>query len=371
MENPYLLIIVVSSCCGLAAGFLMHRANFCVAGAFRDLFLLRNGLMLRCLLLLVVASMVLFQLGLSTGLLSHYPFPILAPPSWTNLVGGMLFGVGMVLAGGCVVGTLYKMGAGSMLSIVAFVGLLVGSVAYAPIHPWWSGIAGQWSLGTTAITLPQWLSLHPALLTTPLIVLGASLLWHFWRRGTLRYKHHLPGSIQPMHAALGLAAVGMLSYALVGMPLGITTSYAKWGALLIEPLAADFVAAQAFFQTTPVQYTPPLASVEIHGGAGPGFDGIAAIQYPLIIGITLGGFTSAWLLRAWHIHYRLPWRQYVSALLGGILLGLASRMVPGCNIWHLWGGLPILALQSMLFLVGILPGAWLGSKLLSRVVLRI
>ena len=41
----------------------------------------------------------------------------------------------MVLAGGCVVGTLYKMGSGSVASAVAFVGLLAGSALYGEWHP--------------------------------------------------------------------------------------------------------------------------------------------------------------------------------------------------------------------------------------------
>ena len=62
-------------------------------------------------------------------------------------------------------------------------------------------------------------------------------------------------------------------------------------------------------------------------------------------------------------------RQIASALVGGLLLGVSARMIPGCNIWHLWGGLPILALQSLLFLAGLIPGAWLGSQMLARFVI--
>jgi len=47
----------------------------------------------------------------------------------------------MVLAGGCVVGTLYKMGSGSVASAVAFVGLLAGSALYGEWHPAWSALA--------------------------------------------------------------------------------------------------------------------------------------------------------------------------------------------------------------------------------------
>jgi hypothetical protein len=50
-------------------------------------------------------------------------------------------------------------------------------------------------------------------------------------------------------------------------------------------------------------------------------------------------------------------------------MGLASRMAPSCNLWHLYGGLPILGLQSILFFAGMLPGSWLGAVLLSRLVM--
>ena len=66
----------------------------------------------------------------------------------------------------------------------------------------------------------------------------------------------------------------------------------------------------------------------------------------------------------------MPLVQYASALFGGILVGIAARMAAGCNIWHLWGGIPILANQCLLFLLGLLPGAWLGSQFLVRVVVR-
>jgi len=45
-------------------------------------------------------------------------------------------------------------------------------------------------------------------------------------------------------------------------------------------------------------------------------------------------------------------------------------MTPACNIRHLWGGVPLLAMQSLLFLVGLLPGTWIGATLLSRFVIR-
>ena len=89
----------------------------------------------------------------------------------------------------------------------------------------------------------------------------------------------------------------------------------------------------------------------------------------MIAGIILGGTLSATLLGEFTIYHQLPWRQYLSAAIGGVLMGLASRMAPACNVWHLLGGLPILAFTSLLFLAGMLPGAWIGGRILTKWVL--
>jgi uncharacterized membrane protein YedE/YeeE len=369
VESPFLLIAATSAAAGLIAGFVMHRSDFCVTAMFRDLFLVGDFFLLRMLVLLVVVSMVAFELGRAGGMLTPYPFPLLGPGSLATLIGGLVFGIGMVLAGGCVVGTLYKLGAGSMISAVAFFGLLAGSALYAEWHPWWSAFARATALGP-AITLPQWLDVAPAPLILPLAAIGAAYLYRCRRRGLLTRPAYAAGHIPPWQAALILAAVGFVSWLFIGMPLGITTSYAKLGASVEALFWPGHVAGLAYFQALGLNYKPPFATEPVSGGAGPQLDAIAAIQYPLIVGIILGAAVSALQVREWRLHWRIPPRHYASALLGGLLLGAGARMVPGCNIWHLWGGLPILAVQSLLFLLGILPGAWIGGKLLTRYVVR-
>ena len=86
-------------------------------------------------------------------------------------------------------------------------------------------------------------------------------------------------------------------------------------------------------------------------------------------GIVLGSALSALLLGEWHIRRGIPGRQLVSAFAGGVIMGFASRMAPTCNVWHLLGGLPILAASSLLFAAGLLPGAWLGGRLLTEFVI--
>jgi hypothetical protein len=370
MEQPFLLIVPASAAIGLTAGYVMHRADFCVTAAFRDMFLLRDFFLLRQMALLVVVSMALFEAGRLAGAIGPYPFPLLGTPSLANLLGGFVFGVGMVLAGGCVCGSLYKLGAGSAAALLALAGMVAGSAGYAEIHPQWSGFARSTQLVSGKLTVPQLLALPPTALLLPIVVGAGFWLRREWVAGRLHRRGFAAGHLAPWRAALILAGLGFASYALIGMPMGITTSYAKVGALIESWFAPEHVAQSAYFSAMPLSYTPPFANGAVTGGPGPRWDAIAAIQYPLILGIVGGAMWSALRLGEFRFSCRLPMRQAASALAGGILLGLAARMAPSCNVWHLWGGLPILALQSLLFLIGLLPGAWLGARLLMRFVIR-
>lgn len=368
--TAYGIIMPTSLILGVAAGFIMHRAGFCMAGAFRDLFLFRQTFMLRQLLLLVVVSMIIFEAARLAGFLPLYPFPLLGPPTIASLAGGALFGVGMVLAGGCVVGTLYRVGAGSALSAVALIGLIVGSTLYGEIHPFWGAFARATILGKGRLTLPEEFGVDP-LLPIALSVAGAAVPLYYWiHTGKLQRRSVARGYVQPWLAAVLLALTGLFSYLLVGMPLGITTAYTKLGASVEQFIAPSHFASLTFFKGLPLNYLYPLTQERLVGGPGPAFDAVAAVQYPLLLGLVLGGLLSAVLAREFRIYFRVPLRQYGSAFAGGLVMGLASRMTPGCNVWHVFGGLPILASQSLLFVLGLFPGAWLGGELLTRLIIR-
>ncbi len=368
MEGTHLLNAAASLIVGLCAGWVMHRSGFCLAGAFRDIFLFRTADMFRALVLLVAATAALFEAARLAGLLPLYPFPSLGAPTAANVIGGFLFGVGMVLAGGCVIGTLYRMGAGSMASAVAFAGLVAGSAGYAEFHPAWAAFIRRTTFFPGKVTLPQILGLAPTL-PILLVAAGGALAWRWLRLGRLQRPSMVAGYLQPWHAALLLSLVSLASYLSVGMPLGVTTSYAKLGAYLENLVAPEHVHGLAFFQAVPLRYRHPVTGVEIAGGAGPVFDAISAIQFPLVIGIVLGSAFSAGCLGEWRLSRNIPGQQIASAFAGGVIMGLASRMAPACNVWHLMGGLPILGMSSMLFVAGLFPGAWAGGLILTRLVI--
>jgi len=359
------LIFIGCFLLGGFAGFVMHRSDFCMAGMFRDLFLFRSGAMLRVMVLLVVVSMICFELVRLSGL-AQVPFAYFGTPSLINPFGGVAFGIGMVLAGGCAVGTLYKMGAGSLPSLFAFGGLLIGSVLYAEIYPWWVPFSRSFQL-SSLVTLPQMLGVSPSLLVSLTTAMAVIFLWRWFRADQMNLAAFAEGYLQPWKAALWLALLSVGSVLLVGLPFGVTTAYARMGGFLESLLFPQHVAGLTYFMAKPILVYPPVFESFYREGL-PQVDLVLLIQFPVILGIILGSAFSAARLREWKFSAKVPLKQCVWAMFGGILMGLSARMAPACNVWHLMGGAPIFAVQSLLFIGGLIPGAWIGSRILVRYV---
>jgi uncharacterized membrane protein YedE/YeeE len=354
---------------GGIAGFLMHRSGFCLAGAFRDVFLFRDAFLLRNLLLAVVASMILFEGARRLGLLPFHPFPLLGPPSVAHLAGGAVFGVGMVLAGGCVVGTLSRMGTGHLPAAAAFLGLLAGSAAYAEIHPAWSAVRAAWQLPGKSITVSQLLGTDPGIPVVAVAVPAVFLFLRWRREGKWSRRGDLPrGYVPPWVTALALAVLGAGYYALCGMPVGITTSYAKMAGWVESLVAPSHFESLSFYRSVPLSVVHPGTGELLRGGPGPVPDYVAAVQLPVIVGIVLGSALSAVLVSELRFRRSVPAGQLLAGFAGGFLMGLSSRVGGGCNVWHLLGGVPILALPSLLFAAGLFPGAWAGGRAMARIL---
>jgi hypothetical protein len=276
----------------------------------------------------------------------------------------------MVLAGGCVVGTLYKMGSGKFISMSAFMGLLAGSAAYAVVYPYWAQLASKTRLPVGFETLAGMTGLPQRRVIAGALLLLGLPLFVWLRAGLLVRKSCTIGYLQPWITAVVLAVIVTVSVVVIGVPLGITTSYAKIGAWIQQLFMPEYVQGLGYFKTLPFRYNNPCLSITYSGGPGPLADSISLVQFPLLVGVVAGGFFSSLLLKEFRFYWRIPLRQVVLGFVGGAIMGLAARMAPSCNLWHLLGGLPILATQSLLFVLGLLPGTWLGCRILTDVVLR-
>ena len=98
---------------GFAIGFVMHRSRFCMSRVVREPLMTGEGEMTKAFMLAIAVGVPTGSVLLHGGVMDPY----LALPArfWLgSLIGGLIFGVGMVLGGGCATGTLWRMGEGHM-----------------------------------------------------------------------------------------------------------------------------------------------------------------------------------------------------------------------------------------------------------------
>lgn len=113
--NVYYIYLVAYIWFGVAYGMMLQYGRFCFASAARDLF--ANGV--ARMAVGIMAALVFFgliQASLNAANMSTFepgPFGI------HMVIGGLVFGVGMVLAGGCASGVLYKVGEGNGTALLA------------------------------------------------------------------------------------------------------------------------------------------------------------------------------------------------------------------------------------------------------------
>lgn len=161
---------------GVGFGVLIERGQICFTSAFRDLWISGRAVMTKAIAVGMAVSVVLTFLFLLTG--STALIKVAAPGT---LVGGLLFGLGIVLAGGCETGMMYRMMEGQVLFLVVGVGNVLGAtlLAYGWDH---LGIAALLVAGWQPINLisswgPAW-----ALIGT-LAMLGIwYALAHWWEK---------------------------------------------------------------------------------------------------------------------------------------------------------------------------------------------
>lgn len=352
---------------GIVLGTILYRSDFCMAGIFRDVFLFRDYERLRHLFLAIVLTLLFFLLLRALEIPPADNFFTRQKSYLLGSLGGVVFGFGMVLAGGCVTGTLYKMAGGNLSYVLVFAGIVVGSLLYAELHPWIRDLGNLSSWGGYGNLLEEW----PLVAGAGSWVLAAIMLILFlwwWRQGKWTVCASPHGYLQPWLTAIFLALLNLAAYGASGLPLSISTLYAKLGAQIESWVAPAYVAGLEYFSQPSFVVTIGESSYPVSGG--PQVDFYAYTEGGLMIGVLLGAFLNALWLKEFRLSNWPPARQAVSALTGGILMALGARLANGCNLKHLLGGVPLLSFHSMLFVCGMLLGAWLGARVLPRIVLR-
>jgi len=120
---------------GFIYGMCLQYGRFCFASAFRDLFAVGVPRMVVGIMIATLLFAISSNLVAATGWSTFHA----APVSIHAAIAGLIFGIGMVFAGGCASGSLYKTGEGNGVSLLVILSISVTQSLFVD----WGGILNK------------------------------------------------------------------------------------------------------------------------------------------------------------------------------------------------------------------------------------
>jgi len=122
----------VAALFGALFGILIERGQICFTSAFRDLWISGRATMTKA----IIVGMAVSSIATLAVILINGMEPITKIAALSTLVGGLLFGIGIVMAGGCETGMMYRLMEGQIVFLPVFLGNVIGAgaLAYAWDH---------------------------------------------------------------------------------------------------------------------------------------------------------------------------------------------------------------------------------------------
>ena len=325
---------------GAIGGYTVQRGGFCMHSAFRSMVFEKDHSILRTWMLVLLINIPVLLLLEQVGII----FPARAPLTpLAGLIGGLTFGVGMVLAGGCVSGTYYRASKGMTGSLVALLGFAAGGLAITrgslrPILEWATQfelhIAGEEaSLFNLPSTISSGYFAGYGARWIIVVIVSIPLAWYLYRGFSKRNKNAFT----------------------IGWPwwlTGIVFSAVAIGAWIFSSL--EFRDYGLSF----VQPTNALSALVLLGDG----DGINWASW-FLIGFIPGAVVAAIKGGDWSL--RVPSAaRLVQNLGGGILMGIGANLAGGCNIGHGVTGISVFSLGSIWATATTMAGVWIATWVL-------
>lgn len=149
--NEYYIYLSVYLWFGMVYGMCLQYGRFCFSSAFRDLFAIGVPRMLVGIMIATVLFGVVSAFVTAAGASTFHP----APVSEHAVIAGIIFGTGMVIAGGCASSSLYKTGEGNMNALIVILSISVSQAYFADVGGWTNSLVPEaWAQSALEKGLP-------------------------------------------------------------------------------------------------------------------------------------------------------------------------------------------------------------------------
>jgi len=321
---------------GILFGVFAQQSQFCLRSATIEFWRGKPAGKFAIWLLTFGTALLLTQLLMANGLLPKALIRQLSTAGTLSgaIVGGILFGIGMILARGCASRLLVLSATGNMRALVA--GLVVTVASQASLRgvasPWRESIGSWWIIPAGARDMSQYLTEYGGLLIA-LLSLGLAAVYVY------RYKPktwHVFGAIM----------VG----ASVALGWGLTARHAGW--------SFEVVAIKS------VSFTGPSADTLM------GLINMPYIPLSFDIGIVMGVFagsgTAAWISGQFKVQTFDASTGLGRYLVGAVLMGFGGMLAGGCAVGAGVSGGAVMAATAWLALFFM----WLSAGITDRLIDR-
>ncbi|STQ72584.1 selenium metabolism membrane protein YedE/FdhT [Hafnia alvei] len=173
---------------GVGFGLLIERAQICFTSAFRDLWITGRTHMAKAIIIGMAVSAI--------GIFSYVQMGLPPKIMWAGpnaVLGGLLFGFGIVLAGGCETGWMYRAVEGQVHFWWVGFGNILGATILAY---YWDDLAPSLATSYDKVNLLQTFGPLGGLLVTYLMLLAAFLLVVAWEKRFFRTKTQVNNAVK-------------------------------------------------------------------------------------------------------------------------------------------------------------------------------
>jgi uncharacterized protein len=301
-------MILTGLICGALLGFVMQRGRFCLTGGFRDMYLAKDNRMFYALLIAIAVQAVGVYALISAGVF-EYAAGVFSPVA--VIIGAFIFGIGIILAGGCATGTWYRAGEGLIGSYIALAGYMLMATMmrtgpFASVTQKFTGV--QYENNSMAATF----NVSPWVLIIPFALLVAVIVYTQLRKPKVKIPSLKPKKTGLAHILFEKRWHPFVTALLIGI---IAT--AAW------PLSA------ATGRVFGLGITAPSANILQYLVTG-NVDFINWGVY-LVLGVFIGSLFAAKMSN--EFRFRMPdVKTGLNSAGGGLLMGFGASLAGGCSI---------------------------------------
>ncbi|MCF6255429.1 MAG: YeeE/YedE family protein [Gammaproteobacteria bacterium] len=361
----------------LLLGVVANKTNFCTMGAVSDWVNMGDLGRIRAWLLAIAVAMlgvvILETMGLINADAAFPPYRNSQLIWAENLLGGVLFGIGMTLASGCGNKTLVRIGGGNFKSVVVLV--VIAVIAYFMTNPfpdsdktlfgllfydWIRPLAIDVGEAQDFGTLLNPDNAVMARLLIGIVLVLATLVFVFKSADFRNSRDNILGGIVVGLVVLGGWYVSSNVEITVDEELySLSDYYGEWDMLADseegKPAVGRPLSPQSF------TFINPMGQTFAYIGSGLSRS-MLTFGIMALMGVIVGSFLWSLLSKSLRFEWFISFKDFVTHIVGAMLMGFGGVLALGCTIGQGITGVSTLAAGSFLALVAIVFGSAITMK---------